>query len=103
MTKYVFAYHGGGMPESPEEQARVMAAWEAWFGQMGSAVVDGGNPVGDVRTVGHDGSVTAGGTNPISGYSLVEAADIDAALAHAKGCPILESGGSVEVAETLEM
>ncbi len=104
MTKYVFAYHGGGMPESEEQQAQIMAAWEAWFGQMGAAVVDGGNPIGEARTVAHDGLVSAGGgANPISGYSLIEAADFDAALAHAKGCPILDSGGSVEVAEALEM
>ena len=27
MSKYVLAYHGGGMAEEPEEQAVVMQAW----------------------------------------------------------------------------
>lgn len=104
MSKYVLAYHGGGMPEDPAEQQRIMTAWEIWFGTMGAAVLDGGNPIGEARTVGSDGSVTpGGGTNPLSGYSLIDAPDIDAALAHAKGCPILDSGGSVEVAEALDM
>jgi len=104
MSKFVFAYHGGGMPESPEEGERIMAAWSAWFETLGAAVVDGGNPTGDSRTVGSDGAVAQGaGANPVSGYSLIEAADIDAAVAHAKGCPILDAGGSVEVAEALEM
>ena len=44
-----------------------------------------------------------GGANPASGYSLIEAADLDDALAKAKGCPILESGGSIEVAVAIDM
>ena len=104
MSKFVFAYHGGGMPESPEEGERVMAAWGAWFETLGAVIVDGGNPIGDSRTVGSDGSVSqGGGANPLSGYTLIEADDIDAAVAHAKGCPILDDGGSVEVAEALDM
>lgn len=51
-----------------------------------------------------NGSVTAGGgSNPVSGYSLISAKDIDAATALAKGCPILAVGGSVEVVEAVEM
>jgi hypothetical protein len=104
MSKFVFAYHGGGMPESPEEGERVMAAWGAWFETLGAAIVDGGNPTGDSRTVGSDGSVSqGGGANPLSGYTVIEADDIDAAVAHAKGCPILDGGGSVEVAEAIDM
>ena len=30
MANYIFAYHGGKMPETPEEGERVMAAWGAW-------------------------------------------------------------------------
>lgn len=102
MSKFVFAYHGGGMPETAEEQERVMAAWGAWFEAMGPAVVDGGNPISESRTVASDGSV-ADSPHPLSGYSLIEAEDFDAALAHAKGCPILDGGGSVEVAAAVDM
>ena len=101
MTKYVFAYHGGGMPETPEEGQKVMAAWNSWMGGLGKALVDGGNPTGPARTINKDGKVSdGGGANPITGYSIVEAANIDAAVRMAKSCPILMSGGSVEVAET---
>ena len=49
MAKYLLVYHGGGpMEEDAAAQAAVMEAWGAWFGQLGAAVVDGGNPV-DVR------------------------------------------------------
>lgn len=104
MAKYLFVYHGGKPPESPEEGEKVMAAWGAWLGGIGEDLVDGGNPVGQSSTVQADGSVVDnGGSNPASGYTLVEAASLDAALAVAKGCPILESGGSVEVAEAIDM
>ena len=104
MAKYLFVYHGGSHPESEEEVAQVMNAWGEWFGSMGSDVVDGGNPVGKSSTVQSDGSVTGdGGANPASGYSLVEAKDLDDALMKAGGCPILSAGGSVEVAEAIDM
>lgn len=44
-----------------------------------------------------------GGANPASGYALIEAESIDDAVAKNKGCPILMSGGSIEVAETFDV
>lgn len=104
MAKYLFVYHGGSKPESQEDIAKVMDAWGSWFGSMGSAVIDGGNPVGMSTTVQSDGSVVNnGGSNPTSGYSLVEASSDEDAVAKAQGCPILEAGGSVEVAQAFDM
>ena len=103
MPKYVLAYHGGGMPESEEEQARHMAAWEAWM--SGDEFVDRGAPTGMAMTVSSDGSVTeGGGANPISGYGIVQVDNMEAAVELAKGCPIVTmSEGAVEVAETFEI
>ena len=104
MAKYVFAYHGGKMPETPEEGQKVMAAWSDWLQGMGSAVVDGGNPVGPSKTVSADGVEDNGGSNPLSGYSIVEADSLETAVEMAKGCPVLEGGhGTVEVAEAMDM
>ncbi len=103
MPKFVFVYHGGSMPETPEEGEKVMAKWTAWLENLGAAVVDGGNPVGKSKTVFADKVADDGGANPTSGYSLVNAASIDGAVEMAKGCPILENGGNVEVAEAMEM
>jgi len=51
-----------------------------------------------------NGSVAKdGGANPVSGYSLIEAKDYDGAVAMAKGCPMLASGGSIEIAEAFDM
>jgi len=102
MTKFVFAYHGGKMPETEEEGAKLMAAWGAWMEKHAKDFFDQGNPVGMSKTVTADGVLENGGSNPISGYGLVDAADMDAAIAIAKGCPILD-GGSIEVAEAINM
>jgi hypothetical protein len=104
MAKYLFVYHGGSMPESKTEKARLMDAWGNWMNAMGSSIVDGGSPVGNSSTVNSDGSVSGnGGSNPATGYTLIEAASLQEAHEHAKRCPILAGGGSVEVAESIDM
>lgn len=104
MPKYLFVYHGGGMPESEAEQAEHMAAWGAWFGANEGAFSDMGAPCSVAKTVGADGVADGGGPNPATGYGLVEADDIDAAVKIAEGCPnVTLSGGSVQVAETFEV
>ena len=102
MSKFVFAYTGGSTPASEEEGAKVMEAWMGWFGTLGAAVVDGGNPFGASAAVAADGSTRAS-TTGLTGFSIVSAADLAAATDLAKGCPILGAGGSVEVFEALDM
>ena len=105
MADYVLLYTGGGMPETEEEQARVMKAWEDWYGQIGGALKDGGNPFGPAaKTVASNGSVSDGASGtPHTGYTIVTADSLDAAAGLAKGCPILQGGGSVTVYETFEV
>jgi len=104
MANYVFAYHGGRSPESEEEGAAVMKAWMDWFADLGEAVVDVGAPTGESATLAADGSSSpGGGTNPVTGYSIVAADSLESALAIAKGCPQLAAGGTIEVAEALSV
>ncbi|MCU1455448.1 MAG: YCII-related domain protein [Acidimicrobiales bacterium] len=104
MTKFILTYHGGSMADTPEAQQAAMAAWGEWFGSLGASVLDAGAPAGASATIASDGSVSSGGgANPVTGYSLLDASDLDDAVAKAKGCPVLSSGGSVEVSEALDM
>lgn len=105
MAKYVFVYTGGSMPATEADQAAVMQAWGAWFGGLGNAVVDGGNPFsGDSRRISSDGAVHHGSVGvAATGYSILEAASFDAAVAMAKGCPHLQSGGDISVYEAIPM
>ena len=101
MPKYLLGYHGGGMPSTPEEGAKVMTAWNNWIGGLGAAMVDAGNPIGAAKIIAANGKVSdGGGANPLTGYSVIEAANLDAAVKIASSCPQLASGGSVQVAET---
>jgi hypothetical protein len=105
MANYLLLYSGGGMPETQEEQAQVMQAWMAWFGQLGSALVDGGNPTtGQAKTIAKDGTVTDGSTvGAISGYSIIKANSLDEAVEMAKGCPVFLGGAKLAVIETFNV
>jgi len=103
--KYVLVFYGGGMPETPAAQARVLKQWSRWYEKLGKSVVDAGLPFsGKVNKVRSDGVSMRG---PIgqraTGYTILEAATLDVATRMARGCPILKSGGNVAVYETAEM
>jgi len=105
MAKYLLLSHGGSMPESEEETAKVMEAWGAWYGQLGSAVADPGNPFTPAaKGVAPDGSVSDGPAGTMaSGYTVLEAGSLDAATEMAKGCPVLRGGASISIFETFEV
>jgi hypothetical protein len=103
MPKFVFAYHGGPKSMSKEEGAAHMTRWKAWTESLGPALVDPGMAVGASKTVSPSGVADNGGSNPISGVSVVEANDINGAVKMAKVCPHLAIGGSIEIAPVLDM
>jgi hypothetical protein len=92
MSTFLFSYrqpptYRGGTPEG-------FAAWTAWFQSLGSSLLDPGKPIVERGTVGACPPETLQG-----GYSLIAADGLDAALELAQGCPGLEHGFGVEVAE----
>ena len=103
MPNYILAYHGGKKPESPEEGAKHMAKWKTWVDDLGSDAINPGTPLGKSKTVSSTGVTEGGGANPISGYSVVKADNMDAALENARLCPFVDFGGTLEVAEMMEM
>jgi hypothetical protein len=104
MANYMFAYSGGnGVAADEAERDAQLAKWGQWFGQLGSAVVDGGAPTGTAKTVGTGGLVSDGGSRGLTGYSIVSANSLESAVELAKGCPVLETGGAVDVYEAIAM
>ena len=103
MSNYAFAYYGEPKFKNPEEGAKYKAKWQAWARALGDAWVNPGYPLGKPRTVRSGGVVSdGGGSNRLTGFSIVKAKSMDAALEMAKGCPHLEHG-TVDVAEAMEM
>ena len=104
MANYVLLYRGGGdMPTTPEGIEAAMAVWGTWFGGIGAGVVDMGNPFGPSASVAPDGATANGLATGYTGYSIISADNLASAVAHAKGCPILSFGGTVEVYETFNV
>ena len=103
MAQYIIVYLGGDHPSSPEEGKKHFAKYMQWLTSLGNSVVSPANPLKDTTTVNPDGSTCAGGTTTMSGYTIVEADSMDAALAMAKSCPFLEINGSLEVSELMKM
>jgi hypothetical protein len=102
MANYVLLYSGGTMPETEAEQKAVMTEWTNWFGKLGAAVVDGGNPfTPQAKTITKDGKVRDGSGGPMpSGYSILKASSLDEATRMAQGCPVLKGGAEIMVFET---
>ena len=95
MANYVFSYR---VPSDYAPHAETAAEWQAWFGELGSALVDFGNAVTGYASLGEVG----GSDSRMVGYSVVSAQDMDSALALAKDCPVLRVGGGVEVGPVME-
>jgi hypothetical protein len=105
MAKYLVLYHADvsaeeQMQQSQEDGDAEMQAWMAWAGRIGDALLDFGTPLGNSRTV------TSTGASPLpataAGYSIVDAADADAAVALMDGHPHLKTG-TIELLETIEL
>jgi hypothetical protein len=101
MPKFVLAFRGG-MPKSPEEGQKMMEDWNAWMAGLGAALTDKGAGLGKSRFLSAPG-VEGTAPGPLSGYSVVEAADIEAALKLASKNPIFDLGGTIEVAPAMDM
>jgi hypothetical protein len=101
MANYVLVYKGGSMAQTDAEREAAMAAWGQWFGTLGAAIVDAGNPFGPSSSVAGNGGVSDGGASNLTGYTILTADSLSAAAELSKGCPVLANGGSLEVYETI--
>lgn len=105
MSEFTFLFRGRDINASPAQMQKTMQKWVVWFKELGAQ--------GHIAYPGHpleaSGKVVAGKSKVITdgpfaeakdlvgGYMLVHARDIEQAAELAKGCPILDAGGSVEV------
>src|SRR5438045_977227 len=107
MAKFIYLYRGPATSMSdltPEQGAERMAAFGAWMGKVGTALVDGGSPFGSSASVRDDGTDAAAGD--LIGYTIVEADDLAAAKALTDGLPFLAGSDglcAVEIFELLSM
>ena len=103
MAKFLFIYREPTekrVKPSPEEMQALGAAWYAWMQKFSSAIVPGGDGVKPSGRVLKGGVVTDGpfveAKEVIVSFTIVQAADYDAAVAIARECP---PGHTIEVRE----
>lgn len=103
MPQYVIIYVGGDQPATPEEGKQHFAKYMEWLSSLGKAAVSPANPLKGTQTIRPGGEVEGGSETRVSGYTIVEADSMNAALDMAKACPFLDIGGSLEVSELAQM
>jgi len=104
MPKFMMVYKGEATDMadmSPEQQQEVMAKWGAWMQRVGPALADVGSPFGPSASVVDDGS--SGTAASLTGYSIVDAADLDGARALADGHPFLSDGNGDYAIDIFEL
>jgi hypothetical protein len=107
MASFLFVYRRGSTLAdklAPEEMQQHLKKWEKWIGEglqkgwmlnPGDALTQEGRVVKAKQVVTDGPFVEA--KEIVGGYSIVQADSIDAAAELAQGCPVLLTGGSVEV------
>jgi len=103
MKQFIFAYLGGDQPSDPEESSMHFTKYMEWLTSLGDAVVIPTIPLKDTNTVSPDGTIGEGGSSAMSGFSIIKADSMEAALSIAQNCPFLEIDGSLEVSEMMQM
>jgi hypothetical protein len=77
-----------------------MKEFGEWFAELGPRLIDPGNPIARAVTVDGGTVSDGGGSHPVSGYTVIEADDMEAAIELVKRGPIVQGGRTVEIAET---
>ena len=105
MSEFTYLFRGRQVASSREQMQMTMQKWAAWFKELTvqGHLKEPGHPLEHSgKTVKGSEKIIIDGPFPeakdvIGGYVVIEATDLDQAVELAKGCPILDVEGSVEV------
>ena len=115
MQEFMLIYKGGDpdwhVNATEEDMAKNMQAWEAWMSDLSEKgqLISGGDPLHyEGKRLDANKLVTDIAASEfkelVSGYSVVAAANIDAAVEIAKSCPIWQyPGTTLEVRQIQKM
>ena len=98
MKKFVFLYNS-----EPNQGAQddAMDIWMKWFDSIKESVAEMGNPfMPGMNVTSNSATEIPAANNPITGYTVINAADMEAAIAIAKTCP---SKTGLQLYEAIEM
>ncbi len=111
MSEFLYLFRGWEAPASPDEAQQQILKWSTWFKELAAKghIKDRGHPLerGGKVLKGKKGAVTDGPyaetKDFVGGYTVIEARDLAHASELASGCPVLETGGAVEIRPILSL
>ena len=103
MPNFMLTYLGTPKISSPEEKLSHMQKYQQWIIDLGDAALSPMNPLKNMSVVASDGSVSEGGETGMSGFTIVTAESMQAALEIAQACPFLDVSGRLEVSEMIQV
>jgi hypothetical protein len=86
------------MPSDPAQAAAVRNAFGEWVARSGKAIVDLGAPI---RAAAQVAKGVAQTDAPIGGYSVIEAASVEEAVAILNSHPFVARGGTLQLHEAV--
>ncbi len=110
MEKFLLLFHSAPMTAqdmqamSPEAMQAELAKWNTWIGGIAAqgkmisteGLYPSGKVMSDAGNIVTDGPY-AESKEVVGGFMLLHAADFDEVTQLAKGCPVFDNGGLVEV------
>jgi hypothetical protein len=109
LKNFIVIYHATAsaieqMKDSgPEDMQKGMELWMAWANKIGTGLVEMGTPLGGGQKITESGSSPS--DRGVVGYSILQAEDMEGAIALLEGHPHLgwAAGCEIEVHESLPM
>jgi hypothetical protein len=111
MADFIYLFRGGKPSQgSPAQMQQEMQKWRVWMDELGKkGHFKGGEPLDGTGKVvsGKQKVITDGpyaeAKDLVGGYLVVAAENLADAAELAKGCPIFENNGTVEVRPVMKM
>ena len=101
MAKFVLTFEDARQPSSPEAEQQHMSDYRVWLAGLGDTLVMPQLAFRQTRVVTDQGVLEAG-PGGIMGFLMIEAENIEAAIAVARQCPFLAMR-TMRVAEAMDV
>ena len=104
LPQYILNYFYDSSSLSEDKIALIASKLNGWFASLAKQSVGNTlNPIENTHAVLSRDLVTVGGATSISGFTIIEAEDIEAVISIARKCPLLDIGGSIEVSHIVQL
>ena len=81
----------------------MLAAFQAWVADTSDAMRDPGAPLAGAKTVSSDSVTDGQAESAVSGYTVIEAQNLDKAVELVRSHPFLTRGGTLQVSESVSV